>query len=347
MKNRNISLDIVRTIACIMVIVYHSPQPGVVNSLEASTASIIGVPCIGLFFMVSGYLLLPTKDSLFPFLKKRMNRILLPTLFWTAFYLLVNYIENGNYLGQSWIQTFASIPFTRQGHGVLWFLYTITGIYILSPILSAWLSNATKREVQFLLGLWGITLCFPYLRPFVILTEDVYGWLYYFSGFVGYFLLGYYIKMFKPTLSLITIMAMYFVPFVIAPLSKYAGIEVLYHSYDYLSLMVAMMCLGIFLFVIKVVSPSCVNNAFGIKILTSFSNCSFGVYLVHIFVMHKILWKMDILSSFGGTIQIILCVLFTTIISWIIVLLLSYLPNAEYIIGYKTNRNYARTQHLT
>lgn len=55
MKNHNISLDIVRTIACLMVIVYHSPQPGVVNSFEASTASIIGVPCIGLFFMVSGY----------------------------------------------------------------------------------------------------------------------------------------------------------------------------------------------------------------------------------------------------------------------------------------------------
>lgn len=41
MKNRNISLDIVRTIACIMVIVYHSPQPGVVNSLEASSAEYI------------------------------------------------------------------------------------------------------------------------------------------------------------------------------------------------------------------------------------------------------------------------------------------------------------------
>ena len=138
-------------------------------------------------------------------------------------------------------------------------------------------------------------------------------------------------------------MALYFVPFVIAPLSKYAGIELLYHSYDYLTLMVVMMCLGIFLFVIKVAPPSCVKSAFGIKMLTNFSNCSFGIYLVHIFVMHKILWKMDILSSFGGTIQIVLCVSFTTIISWIIVYLLSYLPNAEYIIGYKTNRNYART----
>ncbi len=341
MKSRNLSLDIIRTIACLLVVIYHSPKPGVVNSFEASSASIIGVPCIGLFFMVSGYLLLPAKGSLFPFLKKRMNRILFPTLFWTAFYLLVHYIEDGYYLKQSWVQTFTSIPFTRQGHGVLWFLYTITGIYILSPILSAWLVNATKREVQFILALWCITLCYSYLRPFVILTEDVYGWLYYFSGFAGYFLLGYYIKRFKPALSLYTIILLYLVPFIMAPISKFANIEVLYHSYDYLSLLVVMMCVGIFLLVVKVAPPSCSNHTPWVIALTNFSNCSFGIYLVHIFVMHKIMWKIDILSAYGGAIQIFSCVLLTTIISWTVVLFLSHIPYAEYIIGYKTNNNNA------
>lgn len=334
-NQRNISLDIIRTIACILVIIYHSAKPGVAGQLEATGTALIGVPCIGLFFMVSGYLLLPTKDTLFPFLKKRMNRILLPTLFWTAFYLLVNYIESGNYLGQSWIQTFASIPFTRQGHGVLWFLYTITGIYILSPIISAWLSNATKREVQFLLGLWGITLCFPYLRPFVILTEDVYGWLYYFSGFAGYFLLGYYIKRFKPTLSLITIMALYLVPFVIAPVSKFAGLVILYHSYSYLSLMVVMMCLGIFLFVLKVAPLSYSEDSILTRAVVSFSNCSFGIYLVHIFVMRSVVWDWIFVSSYGGAFQIVCTTLFTVLISWLFVFVVSYLPCSEYIIGYK------------
>lgn len=167
----------------------------------------------------------------------------------------------------------------------------------------------------------------------MILTEDVYGWLYYFSGFAGYFLLGYYIKRFKPTLSLLTIMALYLVPFVIASVSKFAGIEILYHSYSYLSLMVVMMCLGIFLFVLKVAFPSCSEDSILTRAVVSFSNCSFGIYLVHIFVMRSVVWDWIFVSSYGGAFQIVCTTLFTVLISWLFVV--SYLPCSEYIIGYK------------
>lgn len=263
MTYRNISLDIIRTIACLLVIVYHSAMPWVASQYEATGTALVGVPCIGLFFMVSGYLLLPTKETLFPFMKKRMKRILLPTLFGTAFYLMVCYIQDGSYSGQTWLHTFASIPFTRQGHGVLWFLYTITGLYLLSPILSARLEKATKREVQFLLVLWSITLCYPYLRPYVSLTEDVYGLYYYFSGFAGYFLLGYYVKRFPPTLSLTGIMALYLVPVALAVVSKVADVELIYHSFEYLSLLVVSMVAGIFLLVVRITPPICIKTSGG------------------------------------------------------------------------------------
>ena len=41
------------------MIIYHSAKPGVAGQLEATGTALIGVPCIGLFFMVSGYLMPP------------------------------------------------------------------------------------------------------------------------------------------------------------------------------------------------------------------------------------------------------------------------------------------------
>lgn len=61
MKKRNLHLDIVRILACIMVILMHSPIPSSnnANGLLLSSLSYFTAPCIGLFFMVSGALLLP------------------------------------------------------------------------------------------------------------------------------------------------------------------------------------------------------------------------------------------------------------------------------------------------
>lgn len=60
MKERDLSLDIIRIIACVMVVIMHSPMPSSrANGLFLSSLSYFTAPCIGLFFMVSGALLLP------------------------------------------------------------------------------------------------------------------------------------------------------------------------------------------------------------------------------------------------------------------------------------------------
>lgn len=67
MKQRDLSLDIIRLLACAMVVVMHSPIPtDSANGIILSTISYLTTPCIGLFFMVSGALLLPP-----PFLKAK------------------------------------------------------------------------------------------------------------------------------------------------------------------------------------------------------------------------------------------------------------------------------------
>ena len=53
--------DLLRLLACLMVIAMHAPLPDSAegNGLFLSTLSYLTAPCIGLLFMVSGALLLP------------------------------------------------------------------------------------------------------------------------------------------------------------------------------------------------------------------------------------------------------------------------------------------------
>ena len=69
LKNRVYELDILRVLACLMVICMHAPYPKEgANGLFLSTLSYFTAPCIGLFFMVSGALLLPVRTDTKTFL---------------------------------------------------------------------------------------------------------------------------------------------------------------------------------------------------------------------------------------------------------------------------------------
>ena len=60
MKHRDFSLDLIRIIACLMVVTTHSPLPSAdEHSVLLAGVSLFTIPCNALFFMVSGALLLP------------------------------------------------------------------------------------------------------------------------------------------------------------------------------------------------------------------------------------------------------------------------------------------------
>lgn len=60
MKERVLYLDILRVLACVMVIMMHAPMSSAnANGLFTVTLTYFTMPCIGLFFAVSGALLMP------------------------------------------------------------------------------------------------------------------------------------------------------------------------------------------------------------------------------------------------------------------------------------------------
>ncbi len=226
---RIVWLDWVRVAACFMVMLIHCTEPfflGGEGALIASSSDAIWVgifegvasACVPLFVIASSYLLFPLAEGdTLRFFKRRALRILPGLLLWSLIYAFVYDQPAENLKG-------LLLNFNYDA-GHLWFVYMLAGLYILMPLLSPWASKVSKRELQIYLAIWGFTTLIPIIRDAALGGEltiiygptgvprqalyplwgeaswNSYGLFYYFSGFVGYLLLGLYFKRFTDTLS--------------------------------------------------------------------------------------------------------------------------------------------------
>ena len=85
-------LDILRVIACLLVILIHTPirQYDIYYNTPSIAGAVytvlVAVNC-NLFFMITGALLLPVTMPAKRFVKRRFKVVLFPLLMWTAVYL--------------------------------------------------------------------------------------------------------------------------------------------------------------------------------------------------------------------------------------------------------------------
>ena len=221
-------IDWMRVAACLMVMVVHSTEPfylggegsRILTEGDAYWASFFDTfvrACVPLFVVASSYLQFPLHYSTGEFLRRRAQRVLVPFLCWSIVYALAwgepvdnlrSLLLNFNY---------------AAGH--LWFVYMLVGIYLLMPMLSPWAERVGKRELQFYLLLCFATTLIPFVRALAAdgaapviygptgipnralyplwgeASWNTYGLFYYLSGFIGYLLLGLYLRRFVGNLS--------------------------------------------------------------------------------------------------------------------------------------------------
>lgn len=335
MIERNYTYDIMRILACLMIICIHAPMPTGGFSYFNLPLSYLTAPGLCLFFVISGALLLPVKTDTKLFLRKRMGKVVMPTFFFSILYLFLNSISGSDV---NWVKSLCSILFSAQGHGILWFMYTLIGLYLISPIISAWLSNSSKREEEFYLLLWAITMCYPVLKFFFDVNQTYTGVLYYFSGYIGYFILGHYLKKYPNSITLKKLVLPVIICIASPIICKLMNVKVeSYSTFWYLSIFVAILTVSYYVFISKC-SQSLLNLA-GNKtksFLKLTSNLSFGIYLLHMAIMQRGIWKLDFIININNyIIQWAIIVILTYIISWILAYLISLLPFGAYIIGFK------------
>lgn len=320
MTKHFLNYDLLRVIACLMVIITHSPIPQEGwNGVFLPILSYFCAPCIGLFIMISGVLLLDKQYTdgfdTKVFLKKRASRVFGPTVFWFVFGFFLSYCGIKN-----------------SENAILWFMFTIIGLYLLTPILYRWISIAKRQEVELYLFLWFVSLCYPYLKSILHLNESDTSWIYYFHGFVGYFILGYYLSKYEIHRTLFVILLILFSLFsIVLPLLSYGlNLNVEFYSWFwYLSASVAFQCIIWWMFIKKI----SVYFDKGRSIIEFLSRHSFGIYLVHILVLRNILWKLSWIQSLSGILQVTVCLFLTFAISLFISWCISKLRFGKYVVG--------------
>ena len=194
LKNRNIILDILRIIACFLVIVCHTYTLGF-NKTEYNVTWFLSVviyliskTAVPIFFMISGFLNLRKDYTYKEIIKKTITRLLIPLLF---FSVLIYFKDNTEIS----IQNFYNFVIAFLQEDIMehyWFLYALIGMYLVTPIARKMIKNFEEKDYKYFIFLWILSLCIiPLLGRF--LDIDIINRLPIITGYFGYYILGYYI----------------------------------------------------------------------------------------------------------------------------------------------------------
>lgn len=352
-NKRIIWLDFVKFIAISMMIAVHCTDN--VTPTERSEAwynlwgSFYGSfmrPAIPLFVMVTGALLLPVKENISTFYTKRLTRLVIPFIVWSVLYNLFPWITGLLGLSPTIINDFFAwaepdqsfsgalhnilmIPFNFSMLAVqMWYVYLLIGLYLYMPFFSAWVKQASVKEQKIFLTLWFISLFIPYLREY--LTKDLWGtcsWnefglLYYFAGFNGYLLLGYYIKNNDINFSWGKLAVIGIPSFIIGYCITFLGFksitaipgqpaELVELFFTYCSPNVLLMTLPIFLVIKKNHFKSVTIRRFAINI----STCTLGIWMSHYLFLGPCYMLVEFLPL-HTMLKMIVCTILLLSITW-------------------------------
>ena len=341
-NNKVFWLDNLRILATIAVVILHvstsvTNSYGEISYSNWFIANIFNSStrfCVPVFLMITGSLLLPKEYSIKDFLKKRVIRIVIPFAFWGIIYLLFSLaIKIG---GGDKGTFFENIKFIYKSiqDGIFphfWYLFMIVGIYLFIPIIGKWVRNSSEKELEYFLSIWIITILInqPYLLKYKI---DFY--LNYFSGYIGYVILGHYLTVrtnFKKAVEIKLAAFLLVLGIAITVLGTYYSLAYFNIKsmlfYEYLTPNVLMASIGVFILFKNL------NMNFLSKKLSIISKYSFGIYFVHVLiriVLNKFGLNGEFINSFIG----ILLTSFACIsISTIIIFCINKLPYGKYVAG--------------
>jgi surface polysaccharide O-acyltransferase-like enzyme len=156
------SLDFIRAYAIILVVMVHASGPPLYAYkdvpkgvwMTANVFDSFARPCVPLFIMLSGFLLLDAskEESLGVFFRKRLSKILVPYVFWVAFYLWWRWYFHSESFAEPGKLSREVIGGTAYYH--LGFMNIIIGLYLVTPMLRVFVKYANFSTQIYVLLLW-------------------------------------------------------------------------------------------------------------------------------------------------------------------------------------------------
>ena len=319
-------IDVLRVLACFLVVFAHCTDPHTAQFdnnypvfLQGCAMGSLVRCCVPLFVMMTGVLVIPNDMRMSDFYRKRVGRLAVPLVFWSLltplfYFVYINYIHRSgsmsldlaSFSAEATINKLYTFIFNfNYDTTPFWYLYMLIGLYLIMPVLNAWLKSAERKEVKLFLKVWGVSLLLPManiVAPLLGYTGNygnmglwgvcdwnAFGTLYYVSGFIGYVVLAHYLVRYPLEWSWGKIAAVGIPMFLAGYAITFGGFlkmqEYYPGNYAYLEIMwlftginVFMMTFPVFIAVQKIkFAPS--------AFVSSLARLTFGIYLCHFFVV--------------------------------------------------------------
>lgn len=286
MTERNAYYDVLRGIAIIGVVAIHSNGAGLKfpdDTLNFNVSVLwrqmmnFAVP---LFIVISGFFLakkdLTTPDKYFSFIKSQTAKVYFPCIFWSMLWFAVMVILWHKPVANELIKVF-----TFRSSDPYYFIALIVQFYLLCPLLKK-LANKTGLAISFLISLCSILAIF-YIRYFLDIDLPVLLYAGFFTIWMVFFVYGLYLGsrrinfLSNPVLILIIIFC-----YALSCAETYW----LYHSFGQPKDAVTAIKVSSFLYSLSIITFAFKNvGRFSSRILEKIGLASFGIYLIHMFVI--------------------------------------------------------------
>ena len=280
-------LDALRLCATLAVIVIHLAATGYKEAVPESyewtvcliynTVTRFAVPA---FVMISGAMYLePARVVTMKQMLKKAGRIMSVFLCWSLLFALTESMKDNRFFSADY---FCAVAHRLvRGHYHMWYLYTITGLYLATPFLRVIAAEGKLLE-KYIMAVFLLNFC---LRIAVwipgweetaeaVLNHAATG---VFTGFTGYYCLGYYLHNREFTkkqvcgifLLSLTILAVFLAAGVLLKRPDMAFSEQMPQVFLY--------SCGVFL----LFKTGAKGLETGRKIVETVIPCTFGIYLIH------------------------------------------------------------------
>lgn len=324
--DRKSNMDALRTISAFLIVLLHVSADywaaADLNSYKFIVMTFYNGLCrsaVPLFLMISGMFMIP-KCTDGKYLSGKILKLIGCFFLWSFFYaaqgLAIKYIRKGSISEQDFHSGVNEFLF---GHYHQWFLLMLAGIYLILPFIKKICSD--KKTLIYFILLWLVSNIILPLLPISGFT-DLFQ-LHFTIGYVGYFVIGYYIaqygieKKYRACLYLAGIIAFIYTVSATIFVSRNTGshVQIYFGGFTW---NVFLMTISIFVFFqYKKEKDNLIR-----KVFIKLSGTSLIVYMLHPFFNEKIgileynpCWTVPVISILIYGVCVILAIIFLKILS--------------------------------
>lgn len=339
---RDLSLDLIRVVAIILVVVEHSSLSG---QLALRTLGALGVP---LFVILTGYLMVG-RDYENGYMAQYLKRNLLPLVVcyqvWNLLYFLLSHLTFLRIKPVRFKAWLFSALFMGRTWDSLWFLPMIIGLYLGLPLISLAIHRFAKDGNRTYLVVLGV--CIIVFGTLVPTLQEVYGLFFHgvapigtfdmnvFGSYVWggsvwilYLCVGYYLKKrrddYRYPMAVILLVVCFAGLYL---LNRFKAARKIPWSPSYSDFFLVVVSICLFIVLTRIGSAHVLQKASCRIGIMKLSQLSFGVYMVHLWVMVALgKPNQELLRTYGDVVVFLGRFAVYYLVSVLVVWVLSLIP---------------------